>query len=134
MIYILQDSQAEVADTDRPTDTATIKLGEALGKGQGKHAGRERRTHFNKYKSHSKAKTLDPWEAQLRQSEEGMDEASALERAEIEEMKKRRRRREERQDMVYPDEEDIDPYDPSTFGYTEVRANLDACAQPLCCF
>lgn len=101
-------------------------LEEAFGKGRGKHAGTKRRKHSNKYKTNSKAtSSLDPWEAQLRAAEESKDISNALERAEMEEMEEgRRRRRAERaergEELVYPDEEDIDPYDPSTFGYIEV--------------
>lgn len=49
-----------------------------------------------------------------------MREAEATEKAEVEELEKRRiQRRIERGLVEYPDEEDIDPYDPSTFGYIE---------------
>lgn len=64
---------------------------------------------------------MDPWEKQLRKSEEQLGEAEALEKAELEELEKRRiERRIERGLVEYPDEEEIDPYDPSTFGYIEV--------------
>lgn len=117
--------------SERGRSKATIgnthTLEEAFGKGQGKHAGTKRRRHSNKYKSNSKAtSSLDPWEMQLRAAEEEKDTTqNALERAEMEEIEEgRKRRRAERQErgeeLVYPDEEDIDPYDPSTFGYIEV--------------
>lgn len=98
---------------------------EAVGKGRGKHAGSTRRKHSNKYKQHSTGDDLDPWEAQLQAAEAHKKLSEESERAEIEEMERRRmQRRVEREErgelMVYPDEEDIDPYDPSTFGYIEV--------------
>lgn len=93
----------------------------AFGTGKGKHAGKKRRRHSNKYSSKSKAADIDPWEQQLRKSQESVGEAEALERAQLEELEKRRiQRRIERGLVEYPDEEDIDPYDPSTFGYIEV--------------
>lgn len=96
-------------------------LEDILGAGKGKHAGKKRRRHSNKYSSKSKAAEIDPWEQQLRKSEEIMGEAEALERAQLEELEKKRiQRRVERGLVEYPDEEDIDPYDPSTFGYIEV--------------
>lgn len=96
-------------------------LEDILGAGKGKHAGKKRRRHSNKYSSKSKAAEIDPWEQQLRKSEESMGEAEALERAQLEELEKKRiQRRTERGLVEYPDEEDIDPYDPSTFGYIEV--------------
>lgn len=96
-------------------------LEDAFGAGKGKHAGKKRRRHSNKYSSKSKAAEIDPWEQQLRKSEESLGEAEARERAQLEELEKRRiQRRIERGLVEYPDEEDIDPYDPSTFGYIEV--------------
>lgn len=103
-----------------PTDEDMLL--EAFGAGKGKHAGQKRRRHSNKYASGSKVAALDPWEEQLRRAEAALGEAEALELAAIEEMReKKRKRREARGEVVYPDEEDIDPYDPSTFGYVEVR-------------
>lgn len=50
-----------------------------------------------------------------------MGEAEKRVRAEREELEERRvQRRLERGEVEYPDEEDIDPYDPSSFGYIEV--------------
>lgn len=96
-------------------------LDEAFGAGQGKHAGKKRRRHSNKYASDSTASSLDPWEEQLRRAEGSLDEVEALERAEMQAIQERRRqRRAERGEPVYPDEEEIDPYDPSTFGFIEV--------------
>lgn len=96
-------------------------LEDVLGAGKGKHAGKKRRRHSNKYSSKSKAAEIDPWEQQLRKSEESMGEAEALERAKLQDLEKKRiQRRIERGLVEYPDEEDIDPYDPSTFGYIEV--------------
>lgn len=96
-------------------------LEDVLGAGKGKHAGKKRRRHSNKYSSKSKAAKTDPWEQQLRKSEESMGEAEALARAQLEELEKKRiQRRIDRGLVEYPDEEDIDPYDPSTFGYIEV--------------
>lgn len=100
-------------------------LEDAFGAGKGKHAGKKRRRHSNKYSSKSKAAEIDPWEQQLRQSAEKMGEAEALEKAQVEELEERRiQRRIERGLVEYPDEEDIDPYDPSTFGYIEVSCPL----------
>lgn len=94
----------------------------AFGAGKGKHAAKRRRRHTNKYSSKSKAVKLDPWEQQLRLAEEISGESKARERLEIEEREARRiQRRIERGDVIYPDEEDIDPYDPSSFGYIEVE-------------
>lgn len=96
-------------------------LEDAFGTGRGKHAGKKRRRHSNKYSSKSKAAEIDPWEKQLRKSEEQLGEAKAVEKAELEELERRRvERRIERGLVEYPDEEEIDPYDPSTFGYIEV--------------
>lgn len=96
-------------------------LEDVLGAGKGKHAGKKRRRHSNKYSSKSKASEIDPWEQQLRKSEQSKGEAEALERAQLEELEKKIiQRRIERGLVEYPDEEDIDPYDPSTFGYIEV--------------
>lgn len=93
----------------------------AFGAGKGKHASKRRRRHTNKYSSKSKAAKDDPWEQQLRLAEETSGEDKARERLEIEEREARRfQRRIERGDVIYPDEEDIDPYDPSSFGYIEV--------------
>lgn len=101
-------------------------LEDAFGAGKGKHAGKKRRRHSNKYSSKSKAAEIDPWEQQLRKSEESIGEAEALERAQLEELEKKRiQRRIERGLVEYPDEEDIDPYDPSTFGYIEVSHSVD---------
>lgn len=95
----------------------------AFGAGQGKHAGKKRRRHSNKYSSQSKASEIDPWEQQLRLAQESTGEAGMQARLEMEEIEERRiQRRIERGDVIYPDEEDIDPYDPSTFGYIEVIA------------
>lgn len=94
---------------------------DAFGAGKGKHAGKKRRRHSNKYSSKSKAAEIDPWEQQLRESAEELGAAEALEKAQLEELEERRiQRRIERGLVEYPDEEDIDPYDPSTFGYIEV--------------
>ncbi|CBJ25900.1 Probable 16S rRNA-processing protein rimM [Ectocarpus siliculosus] len=113
-----EDTQQRAKDN---SNTAGIRLEDAFGAGKGKHAGKKRRRHANKYSSKSKAGEIDPWERQLRNSEAKMREAEAIERAEVEELEKRRiQRRIERGLVEYPDEEDIDPYDPSTFGYIEV--------------
>lgn len=93
----------------------------ALGAGKGKHAGSKRRRHSNKYSSQSKAADLDPWEQQLRDAQKAIGEEEARARLETEELEERRiQRRTQRGEVVYPDEEDIDPYNPSTFGYIEV--------------
>ncbi|CAM9642819.1 unnamed protein product [Scytosiphon promiscuus] len=113
-----------VKDSNR---SAMGSLQDAFGTGRGKHAGKKRRRHSNKYASKSKAADLDPWEKQLRKSEEKSGEAEARERAELEELEQRRiERRIERGLVEYPDEEEIDPYDPSTFGYIEVGQILGA--------
>lgn len=94
----------------------------AFGAGQGKHAGKRRRRHTNKYSTKSKAAEIDPWEQQLRKAEETMGQAETRRKSEVKEMEARRiQRRIERGEIEYPDEEDIDPYDPSTFGYIEVN-------------
>ncbi|CAM9676571.1 unnamed protein product [Choristocarpus tenellus] len=96
-------------------------LEEAFGAGKGKHAGKERRRHTNKYKSDSKASDLDPWEMQLRQSKEAEAKKNREEEIDIEMVKERKeRRKQERGEIVFPSEEEIDPYDPSTFGFIEV--------------
>lgn len=101
-------------------------LEDAFGAGKGKHAGKKRRRHSNKYSSKSKAAEIDPWEQQLRQSAEQLGAAEAREKAQLEELEERRiQRRIERGLVEYPDEEDIDPYDPSTFGYIEVCSHVD---------
>ena len=96
----------------------------AFGAGKGKHAGKRRKRHTNKYNSKSKATELDPWEQQLRLAEETKSEAVAREKREIQEREARLiQRRKERGEVLYPDEEDIDPYDPWSFGYIEVKGN-----------
>lgn len=105
----------------RVNEATGISLEDAFGAGKGKHAGKKRRRHSNKYSSKSKAAEIDPWEQQLRQSAEQLGAAEALEKAQLEELEERRiQRRIQRGLVEYPDEEDIDPYDPSTFGYIEV--------------
>lgn len=105
----------------RANKATGVSLEDAFGTGKGKHAGKKRRRHSNKYSSESKAAEIDPWEQQLRQSAEQLGAAEALEKAQQEELEERRiQRRIERGLVEYPDEEDIDPYDPSTFGYIQV--------------
>ncbi|CAM9089843.1 unnamed protein product [Chrysoparadoxa australica] len=88
---------------------------EALGAGKGKHEAPQRKPHRNKYASGSQVQELDPWDQMIRSS----DGTAAREEAEV---KKQERKAETRIRGVeeFPDEEDIDPYDPSTFGFTEV--------------
>lgn len=95
---------------------------DAFGAGKGKHAGKSRRRHSNKYASKSKAAEIDPWEEQLLKANESLNEVEQKARLEEEGLERRKiERRIERGPVEYPDEEDIDPYDPSTFGYIEVR-------------
>lgn len=106
-------------------------LESAFGAGKGKHAGKQRRRHTNKYSSKSKAAEIDPWEEQVQKAEETLGEVEARARLELQELEERRvQRRIERGEVEYPDEEDIDPYDPSTFGYIEVT---DKCVSLFHC-
>lgn len=116
---------AQEARDSPPVQSDEHRLQEAFGTGQGKHASKKRRRHSNKYAAASRATALDPWEEQLRQADDAFGEVEALERATMEAIQeKRRKRREERGEVIYPDEEDVDPYDPSTFGYIEVRGAI----------
>jgi len=102
-----------------------------FGAGQGKHAGKESRSKKNKYKTENKkhkAGELDPFEKQLvkaKQEEERLKRERMEETRE--EMRQRRRQLElelnlkrERGMVEFPDEEDIDPYDPTTFGFIRI--------------
>ena len=131
-MYVLQVCAADIAQTQdgdegkdhtsHTSHTSHNSLEAAFGTGKGKHAGKKRRRHSNKYSSGSKTAEIDPWEEQLQQADKTLGEAEARARKELEELEERReQRRLERGEVDYPDEEDIDPYDPSTFGYIEVK-------------
>lgn len=132
-MYVLQVCAADIAQTkdggEGKDDTINSPNGHnsleaAFGAGKGKHAGKKRRRHSNKYSSQSKTAEIDPWEEQMQQADKTLGEAEARARKELEELEERRdQRRLERGEVDYPDEEDIDPYDPSTFGYIEVKTH-----------
>lgn len=130
-LYVLQVCAADIAQTqgggegkDATSHNGHNSLEAAFGAGKGKHAGKKRRRHSNKYSSQSKTAEIDPWEEQLQQADKTLGEAEARARKELEELEERRdQRRLERGEVDYPDEEDIDPYDPSTFGYIEVKTH-----------
>lgn len=92
----------------------------AIGVGMGKHAGAKRRIRRNKYADASKDDGgMDPWDRELQRAKDiAVDAVAEREREES----KARRREEKRVpgEVEFPDEVDIDPYDPATFGYTEV--------------
>lgn len=125
VLQVLAADIAQHQDGGEGTDaTADNNLEAAFGAGKGKHAGKKRRRHSNKYSSKSKTAEIDPWEEQLQQASKTVGEAEARSRKEMKELEERRvQRRIERGEVDYPDEEDIDPYDPSTFGYIEVTTH-----------
>ena len=125
-LSVVQVCAADIAQTrddgEGKDDTSHNSLEAAFGAGKGKHAGKKRRRHSNTYSSKSKTAEIDPWEEQLQQADKALGEAETRARKELEELEERRnQRRLERGEVDYPDEEDIDPYDPSTFGYIEVK-------------
>lgn len=133
VLSVLQVSAADIVQTQdngkgKDDTSGHNSLEAAFGAGKGKHAGKKRRRHSNKYSSKSKTAELDPWEEQLQQADKTLQEAEARARKELEELEERReQRRLERGEVDYPDEEDIDPYDPSTFGYIEVKRSNVGC-------
>ncbi|KAG5184501.1 RimM N-terminal domain-containing protein, partial [Tribonema minus] len=105
------------------------KLAEAFGVGRGKHAGKQRREHSNKYAAASKQAPLDPWEQQLRAAEAGASTAAAAAAGGHEggaEGGAGGKEVRERGLVEFPDEVEIDPYDPTTFGFVEVGVVLGA--------
>mmetsp|Transcript_8331 Transcript_8331/g.12705 ORF Transcript_8331/g.12705 Transcript_8331/m.12705 type:complete len:462 (-) Transcript_8331:197-1582(-) len=121
-------------------------LAEICGIGQGKHFApdKKRRKHKNKYaqKAQEARKEggenkeedldLDPWDLQIKKSQEFEEERQqAVYGGELgrEEERQQLRQVDERRvrgQVCYPDETDIDPYDPSTFGFVEIGKVIGA--------
>jgi hypothetical protein len=107
------------ADASKAEEKA--RLAELFGAGRGKHADKDRRKHSNKYAKQSKQEEIDPWEQQVRKAQR-LDPAAAAELAAAE----RKDAKRDRGSVLFPDEVDIDPYDPTTFGFMEVGVVLGA--------
>jgi len=110
-----------------PSEKGTIE--DIFGKGKGPHAGKRVRKHKNKY-SKRDTNDLDPFEQQLKISKQEEEKRQKKNMEETREEERQRIRLEdpvrERGKIMFPSEEDIDPYDPTTFGFIQVGEVMGA--------